>query len=182
MYEHRGAKLAYVAHPRTASRATAAVLMAVGFVKVPKVNHHGGIEHRRSPTRGDRDRWTVFTTVRNHWSCARSYVALRAKGTGPLTVEVLTQALAPADHLLLDHEMFGLHKDVDRVLRYETLQADLLAICKEHGVGVPEKLPWIGETDEARRPYTVDGMLYVGRRFQDEVRKLDYGFEEEAVR
>jgi hypothetical protein len=78
MYVHKQAKIAYLAHPRTASTATCTALREqAGFVSAHR-HHATPVEAKRKwpqnyPDGIDlKDDWIIFSTVRNHFEVFRS--------------------------------------------------------------------------------------------------------------
>jgi len=75
MYASQERKLIYLAHPRTASLATAELLLSMGFEMIKgKNSHHSTLFEEGSPvTEENRHEWKVFTAVRNPWDVAVSW-------------------------------------------------------------------------------------------------------------
>lgn len=196
MYYHREKRLVFLAHPRTASVSTARALQAIGFEKLGG-DHHMRLwtEGRKRPAhlpdpkpwgetlvnRENRDTWTVFTTVRNHFDTAVSWIFLKARGN-PIewSVETFQRAL-DYNHWVEPNRMFGLHlDDADIVLRYECLESQLRILLGAHGLELGP-LPRMN-TSQARagRPYRAfyraPTREYIEERFSQEMSELRYAF------
>ncbi len=181
MYVHRGARLVYLAHPRTASVATAAMLQVVGFEHDPTVSHHAPLDGRESTFTEERASWHVFTTVRNHYDTCVSWAfngpnAKTVAKTG-LTVNILERALD--NGWVHDHELWWPHgPHVDQVLRYETLQSDLAQLLHANRLYVPtlqrRNVTELRRNASYRDFYTTETQAYVAERFKDEL--LEYGY------
>lgn len=187
MYLHHDARLCYLAHPKTASVATAMALSEVGFRNIDGKPCTGSAHpHHMTVERSgfDLDGWTVFTTVRNHWDAVVSWMC---QGDGmPCTASEL-QARLDRHPWFEETTMWQCHlPDADAVLKYETLGEDLNTLISAHGLdwvdlpvtpGTPGRM-----MGDARRPYGVFYNIgtreYVGERFADEIRALGYSYEE----
>ena len=189
MYLHHQAKLIYLATPRTASTATSAALLRVGFERPsPPADHHMSLKSKSSPITGeDRKQWTVFSTVRNPWDAAVSWASLKSSVTfdspTPWSLDAFKIALDPkVNRWLQPRKMYWLHlKDCDLVMRYETLKEDLKHILTIAGI----QMPFLGHynVSMARRQrhygefYSAETRDYIGERFATEIRELGYSFD-----
>ena len=171
MYVHNDGKLVYLANPRTASTSTAAALLEIGFEKV-------GLHH--SPNLAGRlgQGWLTFSTVRNHWDTAVSWVMAHNL---EMSVESLRQVLD--NEYTSSHEMWNYHRQ-DITMRYEDLSMWLNMILV--GRGLPRAyLPRRNvSVNRAGRHYselhTPETRFYIGHRFGDEIMRLGYRYEQRA--
>ena len=175
MYYHRDARLIYLAHPRTASNATVEALLSIGFKTHER--HHGGICDAM-----ERKQWYVFTTVRNHFDTAVSWVLRRTRDRRGWSREIVEWALTePVNRWVWESEMWGLHgHDSDEVLKYETLQGSLNALLNRFDLPSVE-LPRKNETQHRRgRHYheffDEDSRAYIEERFGEEMKRYGYKF------
>jgi hypothetical protein len=197
MYVHEQSRLVFLAHPRTASVATAEALKKIGFRMWGGSHHMRLWEHsppRSSPAYPDprpngnelltlntRREWTVFTTIRNHFDTAVSWVFRRFKDrTLDWSVDGFRTAL-DYNYWVDPHAMWAMHgADADVILRYETLEDDLARLLKARSLriaGLP-RLNTSGRRNEAhyREFYTPETRAYVQERFKTELIGLGYEF------
>lgn len=182
MYVHEGAKLVYLAAPRTASQATAAALQAIGFVKPVPGDHHSQLFTAGPVTPKNRWEWQVFTVVRNHWDTAVSWVFAKHQGSPPAwTRDTFKSALAD-NPWVGPHTLWHLHDlDADHVLRFENLSDHLAALLAAHGLPAPElprKNVSRGRWHSDHRVYfTAESRRYITERFSREILALGYAFD-----
>lgn len=190
MYFHLQKKLLYLAHPRTASRATRDTLLEqAGFEQLTRhgsrrddLPHHITTEEIRAKTDFDPEEYTVFTTVRNHWDAVLSwYYHLRVPDHG-FEPSWLDQFLHKNDIYLPEHgRLWELHRrGADVIMRYENLQQDLNDLLWANGIE-PVELKEVGTTDEkAGKHYSefYDAKMRhaVGSLFSKEIKELGYEF------
>jgi len=163
MYTHEGAKLIFLANPRTASTSVAKALMEIGFER--KGTHHSG---------GHRDGFLRFATTRNHWDAALSWVLAH---NFPMSIDSLERAMN--NEYISENEMWSFH-DPEVVIYYESIEDELGCILST--VGLPTvKLPW--ENVSANRKgrhyrefYTDETRDYIYNRFREEIERLGYEF------
>ena len=170
MYVHPGRQIAYLAHPRTASGATAEALLGIGFTQVGK--HHGA---------GNLTGLRVLTTVRNSWDAAVSWVFGRCKA-GPENWDVATfKAALKGNHWIKDHRMWFHLGRADEVLRYETLREDLREALGEE-IELPRRnVATARHGRDYREFYTPETERYIGRLFGEEIAELGYQFDKEKA-
>lgn len=127
MYAHP-CGLVYLANPRTASRATADLLLRVGFIM--EGSHHSRYEDYVSGPRRPEKLWIV-TTVRDEDEMRASWA--RHLGTTPEAVE----AMMPANRHIIANWTTGWFPHLaqaDQVLNYRRLQEELHAVLDAHGL------------------------------------------------
>ncbi len=122
MYIHQEKKVAFIAHPRTASSATAHVLMQMGFEIVK--GHHAF-----DPS-SDLDDWSVFCTIRNPFDVLVSWFYSQ-KREKPFTLW-LPDFLDGCQFLQGERMFFG-QPYATHVLHFETLQDDFDGLCNDVG-------------------------------------------------
>jgi hypothetical protein len=201
MYIHDEKKLAYLAHPKTASISTATALKEVGFRRFQ--GHHSKINCRNSPINEDnRHEWTTFTTVRNHYDLVISwtayYVGIASTGDQryeklakigwtldePFSLRAFELALEEASAYVTDR-LFGHHiDDADYLLHFETLQEDLDLLLKARGLKSPQ-IRQLNVTPQRKGRhysyfYTDETREYIGKRFAKEIAELGYSFKLDA--
>lgn len=178
MYVNLSARAVYLAHPRTASHATARVLQdRCGFSKVAApVDHHSGLYQAGPVTREDRAGWSVATAVRHHWDAVASWMA--RMGFGPSTTVREVAERFERNPWVRDGRLWWPHDGADVVLRYESLRDDLAAWCVRLGVDDPGDLPAVnvGARDGAhyRDVMSADVARWVGETFGDEISRYGY--------
>jgi hypothetical protein len=186
MYCHADKKLVYLAHPRTASVATAWELCRIGFVKVVPGDHHSKISHS-SPAKPFDDRtrreWTAFTAVRNHWDAAVSW---RFKRKSLRSDDSRWDAdswrlLLGSINWVEKKKLWWLHgDDADQILYYEDLESQLIDFLLRHGIELNELSEQNVTPSRDGRHYseffTNSGRDYVGERFRDEIERFGYEF------
>lgn len=136
-------------------------------------------------TEETREEWTVFTTVRNHFDAAVSWVfrKYKARGGEPTewNVEAFDLALGEANRWTTENRMWGLHgDDADVLLRHENLEEHLAAVLMANQVPAPAVPHHNVSRDRAGRPYQGfydnDTRAYIERRFGTEMQELGYSF------
>ena len=182
MYIHRPTDLAFLAHPRTASRSTKEVLLNLGFTT--HRGHHGG------PKKLDDDRYNelrFFCTVRNHWDTFASWFVNKTgvEKDRSLTREWIEKWVSrhtrKAPFYCEHNRLFFFLVQVPGTiyLYYEHLDADLNQLLKRHGF--PEvELPWVKDRRKSRdfqRLYTDEARDFVAWYFADEISEMGYTFE-----
>ncbi len=180
MYVDHERRMIYLAHPRTASTATAALLQTKGFE--PSHGHHSRMWTPGCPiTRGEWADYTVFTTIRNHWdtvvSWLHSTLGTHLKEMPLIGVDDL-ETLNP--QYVHAHELWWMHTaDADVVLRYETLNEDLSRV-----LGMKVEVPFKNVSSRRNDKhyshfYTHYARKFVGVKFAKEIAECRYEFEEE---
>lgn len=126
MYLHHEKKLGFIAHPRTASTATAHVLMGMGFEIVH--GHHEFVEILN-------DDWEVFCTVRNPYDVLVSwfYNKPREKPFSLWLPEFLDGC-----HLLQGERMFFGQPLCHHILHYENLQDEFELLMSDFDLPLVE--------------------------------------------
>lgn len=188
MIVHRGARVVYLAHPRTASVATErALLRGAGWEEVcPEMGRHATMDRwpwwaRQSDE--ERERWEVLTTVRNHFDALVSWSFLRIFDLPRLGADYVRAIIQNSPtYFVAPGRMWGLHSDVaTRLLRYESLQSDLDAALAGRGLPAVQLEPENVSQARERRPY--QEFYDAGSRdlaatvFGDEMRTMNYGWE-----
>ena len=192
MYIHRDAGLIYLAQPRTASVATSTALKHVGFEKMePPSDHHSRLYDEGSPATGfnQKSRWHAFTTIRNHWDIAVSWVFRKfsTRGGEPpeWNREAFEFALGPDNRWVREDEMFWLHADdADEILLYENLEPGLNSLLSRFGL--PEvSIPRHNISHERggrhySEFYDRESRDYIADRFSGEIEYYNYFFSQQA--
>jgi len=169
MYVHEEKRVAFIAHPRTASTATGAALLSLDFTQW--VNHHG-INPKWDP-----EGWTVFATVRNpfdlmvSWYYKAKYRELEFQYWLPNFIAVSNQ--------YLDLGMFFGLRYCTRVLRYEQLQQDFDFVMSELGfpqIDIPLKNVSTARPDKPLSEYYDPKLINLMKaHFGEEIRQNGYG-------
>lgn len=178
MYIHGIGKCAYLANPRTASRATKDALMRCGFLLMG--SHHSGWDGV------GRSRYLSFTAVRNHFDCLISWsYHLRVAPWGEEGLRRVLE-LYPKQLPLIRGwgrgRLFPHVDHTDRVVRFEAgLEDQVNAILRERRIGQVE-LARVGASPREgvhwSRLYTPAMCRMVEDEFGEEMEALNYGFEE----
>lgn len=172
MYYHPKKRLVYLAHPRTASVATAQALQRVGFL--PSAVKRSGRHH--DPLDDERQGWRVLTTVRNAWDAAVSWVFFRCKGEPPSwDLDTFKTHLGELNHYIRDGRMWWHLEQATRVLRFERLEGDLADEVGELG------LPRVNVSADRhgrhyRDFYMPETRDFVGELFAPEIAALGQAF------
>lgn len=173
MYVHKFLPLAYLAHPRTASRATKEALGQRGFIL--QGPHHGG-----PPNHGLNGR-RAFCVVRNHWDAIASWYYNFENGSGaPMTANWIRTWTAQNATYFSPGRMWWftyLHPE-PIILRYESLQESLDALLGEYGIK-PIRLPVVGASSgrkgrHYRELHTEQTSAAVRSLWGDEIDRLGY--------
>lgn len=120
MYIHQEKKIAFIAHPRTASSATAHTLMAMGFEIL-----HG---HHDIDLPSDLEGWTVGCTVRNPFDTLVSWYHNKPRNN---IFDLWLPIFLNGCHLFDNHLMFYGQPFATHVLQFETLQNDFDWFCAD---------------------------------------------------
>lgn len=181
MYYHRPSKTIYLAHPRTASKATREALYERGFEVA--VDHHGGLEQGRQHLRvAVTTDWAVWATVRNHFDALVSWQGVQEPGTFDCEFgrEYIEHLIDNNHQYFPDpHRMWGLHlDDATRVLHYESLENDLNDALEDRGLE-PVDLPEVGgyegrERGDTAEWYDAETRAFVAGLFRQEMKALGY--------
>lgn len=169
MYVNYSRRMIYLAHPRTASRATRdALIERFGFRR--QGQHHSTLgEHP--------DGWTVFTTIRNHYDAWASWYCKNARNGERMDAAFVEGFVGRKDRYFpVEGRMWGLHAGVaDVLLRYESLEADLSAL-----LGADVTLGRVGGEDRNGRDYREiiepSAHAYIGYRYEAEIEEYGYGW------
>lgn len=147
MYWHPERKLCFLAHPRTASSATANALLGVGFKRYPGQRHHDGI-----PEGLDREGYRIFCTVRDVRDTVVSWMFFLQQEP-PFTVEDLHREAIEKRFggYVREGRLWWFLEDADQFHLYENLEDDL-------GTEL-----WIAGLQRQRRPLSL-GRVNVGER------------------
>lgn len=169
MYANYSRRMVFLAHPRTASRATRDLLIEqFGFHR--EAQHHQHLE--RHPGCG----WTVFTTIRNHYDAWASWYYKSGNGAR-MSAALVAKMIEEKSRYWPDPDrLWSLHSGVaDVILRYETLEADLSEV-----LGDPVELPRVGGQNRNGREYreiiTPSAHAYIGTRYAEEIHEYGYGW------
>lgn len=169
MYVHEEKRIAFIAHPRTASTATGAALLGLGFTQW--VNHHG-INPKWDPTD-----WTVFATVRNPFDLMVSWYYHKKKYQAAPFQEWLPKFLAESN-MYLDQGLFFGVPHCTRVLSYERLQDDFNLVLVESGfppIEIPYKNVSIARPDKPLSEYYDHKLINLMKaHFGEEIKSHGY--------
>lgn len=188
MYKSSRHQFIYLAHPRTASTATANAIAGkcIPGTKVAGAQHHEGLG-RRLPG------WVVMTTVRNHFDTLTSWY-FYGKKSFPLDIDFIYWLFAydppePAPgsqrsfrssrYFPTWGKLWGLHSPwATHLLRYENLTADLNAALAEAGAR-PVKVPLnnVSKYRNGARYQDIIGpetRAFIEREFGEEMEELGY--------
>jgi len=169
MYSHFEKKLAYLLHPKTASRATAVILKKRGFV--PDGGYHSGDHH---------DGFKYYCTVRNHFDVLSSWFWLgKYEESCMITVDFIKVWSGGSSRLWNFVREFN-----PEILKYENLRDDLNDFLVENGLEPLSDLELRVDPDHVTKdkpriwePYwTQEARDYVERVYAEELKDLDYVF------
>ncbi len=171
MYVHQEKKVAFIAHPRTASQATGSVLKIRGFKLI------GG--HHQFPEEWKPEGWTTFATVRNPFDLMVSWYYQEMYKSGR-EVEFdwwLRERLQKPNDYMRQGLFFGLDFCTD-ILHFENLQEEFNQLMKRVGLS-PMKIPWKNVSDKrAGRHfiyyYTPNLIELMGKKFDSLIH--DHGY------
>lgn len=164
--------LVYLAHPKTASKATRQYLLELPeWEKIP-----GGHHDNHAPRPG----YLTFTVIRNHWDAWVSwywYSPVQGRGVfNAAWIDRFAEA-HPAYLLLAPDRMWALHENADRLLRFERIEQDLADVL-QHPVVLPRVNIGAARVASKKRHYSEfyddETREYVGTRFHREI--MEYGY------
>lgn len=118
MYVHEEKKVAFIAHPRTASSATGHTLLQMGFTIVG--NHHS--------LESGREDWTVGCTVRNPFDVMVSWYHNKPREEKSFALW-LPRFIDECHYFDDNHLMFYGQPYATHVLRFENLQKEFDKFC-----------------------------------------------------
>ena len=188
MYIHRKEKLIFLAHPRTGSHAVQKALLDIGFDKTNPGSHHKTLYADGVVNGRNRPEWYVFTTVRNHWDTAISWMAKEYQLWG---TEQPSWSLKDFKKIIGNHpwvrdgQFWWVHEDVDVIMHYESLEDDLNEILWEFSLpSVKLSMVNVSPKREGRHYsefYTETTKDYIWTKFGNEISKFGYEFEERKL-
>jgi len=174
MYLNYGERLVYLASPRTASTATSEALKKqAGFA--PYRDHHGGFRENDVLRRSD---WKAFTVVRNPWDTVVSWAFWNSKPVETLTPDFIEETLMVAHKWISYYKLFLLADQADVICRFENLESDLSAVVGKPLTLHPKNVSEWREKRPYQEFYTPEGREYVAERFNSEITKWGYTFDE----
>lgn len=176
MYVQSNGKLAFLAHPRTASRAMAETLKKRGFL-MQGGHHHGPPDHQLGPR-------TAFCVVRNHWDAMASwYKHFSNKATQPLSGKWINQFVGGhPNYFKPDRLWWFTYLDPQPIiLRYENLQEDLDALLPRFDIE-PIQLEVVGVSHNPEQKHyrdfyrDEDAVTRVRKLWGPEIDRLGYTY------
>jgi len=172
MYVQANGPLCFLAHPRTASRATSDALGQRGFIMVG--SHHGG------PPNADLGGRTPFCVIRNHYDAICSWFFNWNRSGEPMTAKWIRSFVGGHHDYFKPKQMwwYTYLEPQPIILRYEYLQDELDALLTSYGLK-PIRLPVVGRSrDRAgvhyREFHTADTVAAVRRLWGDEIDRFGY--------
>ncbi len=177
-------KICFLANPKTASLATAFALNSIGF-------KHFGDQHCIPSASGWEQRhdidktWIIFSTVRNHYDAMVSWYfhntrAPEASKYFGHPFERFLYEWATNPEWFCDGQMYWKRVPLcNRILRYETLQADFSALLNSCNLPVVKiELHNVSKNRKGRDWqgfYTEKSIQFMEATFGGEMRKYGYG-------
>ncbi len=165
--------MVYLAHPKTASKATRQLLEGLGFVR--QGGHHAPLVEHPGPS------WVVFTAVRNHWDAWVSWYCCHNPAELPFGVKYIESLVDRYPYFYPEPErLWALHDTLaDRILRFETIENDLASLLRQ-----PVVLPQVnfGAARKATKKrhysefYDEATREFVGRRWKHEIERYGYSY------
>jgi hypothetical protein len=179
-YINRKAEIVYLAHPRTASRATSEALTEqAGFITKHENRSQLG-HHARMYEKIPSD-WLIFTTIRNHFDTQVSwYFKDGARDKPPFDEGFIKRNLTTL-YFPIRNRMWGLHgRRANHLIRYENLDDELNSLLESRGLG-PVELPRIGVSENRQNRsyepfYDKPAREYIESRFRNEMAELKYSW------
>lgn len=170
MYEHIKKKIAFIAHPRTASSATGHSLLRMGFTL--RKDHHA------FDPEWNLNGWKVCCTVRNPFDTLVSWYYNKPR---EISFDLWLSEFLEGCHYLQGQRMFYGQPYCTYVLHFETLQKDFSNFCRD--VWLPFQI--IPKRNVSRnRPsktfmdhYNSDQIQKIVKRFHDDFIINDYPLE-----
>lgn len=190
MYKSTKYQFIYLAHPRTASIATA---NAIAGKCIPGTEIAGAHHHDSLGREWSNKEWVVMTTVRNPFDTLTSWHCYTKKDS-PLDIDYIywlfaydppspapgsTRAMRNSRYFPTWGKLWGLHCPwATHILRYETLAVDLNAALADAGAR-PVKIPLTNVSkfrNGTRYQDVIDPKTraFIEREFGEEMEELDY--------
>jgi len=167
MYEHAQKRIAFIAHPRTASSATGHILLDTGFV----IRQH---HHAFDPT-WNLDGWKVFCTVRNPLDLMVSWYYNKPREK---SFDIWLPKFLDGCSYLQDERIFFGRPYCTHVLHFETLQQDFNKWLDD--VGLPPMVIPLRNVSKVRKGrsfmghYNFERIRMVLQRFRVDFEENDY--------
>jgi hypothetical protein len=167
----------FLAHPRTASNAVGNALRQVGFRKDLPGDHHGPLTDE---ILSSRDKWLVFTVIRNHWDAVASWMFVKPYPMlPPWELEHVKDFTARSRWIRGDGRRLWFFKpDADVVIEYAHLeeQLDVMFSSRDVEWSGLEKTN-VGKERNGRHyhgMFTKEAAEYIGDFFADEIAECGY--------
>ncbi len=175
-YVNEAKRIVYLAHPRTASHATAKALKQAGFTYRSKYHH--------APLSGPLpDDWLVLTTVRNHFDALVSWYEDRYSHSRPFDFTFIEFLLAEHPYYFPTRTMlWGLHTPyATHIIHWEQLDVSLNGVLQAHGLGpiliTRDNIGKRRQGRDYREYYDPDTREYVEDLFALEMGALGYSYD-----
>jgi hypothetical protein len=172
--------MVFLAHPRTASNAVGAALKQLGFHKRPPGDHHGPLTDE---IRSSRDRWFVFTVIRNHWDAVASWMFVKPYPVSPPWSLAHVKDFVAKSRWIRGgdgKQLWFFKDDADAVIEYANLEGELGAALRQRGLDCPPLDRRNAGKERNGRHYremfTREAAAYVGEFFADEIEECGYVF------
>ncbi len=171
-------KFAFLASPRTGSKAFAQVLREKYGAILVGSHHTTPADHPEYKFNSD---WVVCSAIRNHWDAMISWwFKIERKGRMTPLAEFLPRFCANNPNFVQDHQLW--QKNIpftNHPLRYERLDSDIDQALVAVGLP-PVDLPTVVDSKRDGVPYQVffkdDTSAWVAKYFQEEIEQYGYKF------
>jgi len=172
-------KFAFIANPRTGSKAVRDALLNQAGATLIGGHHTTPDDHLDIEIGPD---WTVCATVRNHWDALISWWFKIERTPNAMTplAEFLPRFCANNPNFVRAGRLWWAGTPhVNTFLRYQWLEADLNQALVKVGLP-PVDLPEVIDSHRGGRPYQIfykkATARWVGSYFEEEIRELGYKF------
>lgn len=171
-------KTIFIHIPRTGGTSVETSLVGNNWWKIEPKTKHIDWQQAKQIYAEHWDSYLKFTIIRNPWDWLASlYHSHNRGGTSGWEAYIHNPRLFPHEQSsMLQSEIIG--KEIDHILRYETLNEDFIRLCNTLGISKSLPTVQIGESNHQHYSelYSEDLRLLVAKSFQIDITRFGYKY------